>query len=156
MNSLVLLDLIPEDLKSKNGTIKFNPTEAPLIGVYFSAHWCPPCKAFTPMLASFYEAANKTKKQIEIIFASSDSDEGQYNEYYNTMPWIAIPFGDEAKKLLSETYGVEGIPTFIVFDNKGKVVDGKARTTVQNRFPKNGYVEQTAQTIINIWNGINP
>ena len=23
--------------------------------IYFSAHWCPPCRAFTPMLKDFYE-----------------------------------------------------------------------------------------------------
>ena len=23
--------------------------------IYFSAHWCPPCRAFTPVLKDFYE-----------------------------------------------------------------------------------------------------
>ncbi len=26
-----------------------------LVAFYFSAHWCPPCKAFTPLLKKFYE-----------------------------------------------------------------------------------------------------
>ena len=26
-----------------------------VILIYFSAHWCPPCRAFTPMLKDFYE-----------------------------------------------------------------------------------------------------
>merc|ERR1712047_124608 len=26
-----------------------------LILFYFSAHWCPPCRQFTPMLKDFYE-----------------------------------------------------------------------------------------------------
>jgi nucleoredoxin len=25
---------------------------------YFSAHWCPPCEAFTPLLADFYQVRN--------------------------------------------------------------------------------------------------
>ena len=26
-----------------------------LVLYYFSAHWCPPCRQFTPMLKDFYE-----------------------------------------------------------------------------------------------------
>ena len=25
-----------------------------VVGLYFSAHWCPPCKGFTPQLAKKY------------------------------------------------------------------------------------------------------
>ena len=27
--------------------------------IYFSAHWCPPCRGFTPMLTEFYNTVNK-------------------------------------------------------------------------------------------------
>ena len=26
-----------------------------LVLIYFSAHWCPPCRGFTPVLKAFYE-----------------------------------------------------------------------------------------------------
>lgn len=26
-----------------------------IIGLYFSAHWCPPCRQFTPVLSTVYE-----------------------------------------------------------------------------------------------------
>ena len=26
-----------------------------VILIYFSAHWCPPCRTFTPVLKDFYE-----------------------------------------------------------------------------------------------------
>merc|ERR1712099_200554 len=39
-----------------------------LVLFYFSAHWCPPCRQFTPMLKDFYEEA----EGIEIVFVSSD------------------------------------------------------------------------------------
>ena len=39
-----------------------------VIGLYFSAHWCPPCKGYTPMLAEKYNELNKEGKKLEIIF----------------------------------------------------------------------------------------
>ena len=32
----------------------------PIVMIYFSAHWCPPCKAFTPVLKDFYEVSHKS------------------------------------------------------------------------------------------------
>ena len=28
-----------------------------VVCIYFSAHWCPPCRAFTPVLKDFYEVS---------------------------------------------------------------------------------------------------
>ena len=50
-------------LKSVN-LIKADGTKKPssealagkdIILIYFSAHWCPPCRGFTPILKDFYE-----------------------------------------------------------------------------------------------------
>ena len=43
------------------------------VAIYFSAHWCPPCRGFTPKLAEMYSATFKAKG-MEIVFASSDRD----------------------------------------------------------------------------------
>ena len=153
MDSTISVELIPPELKGKNGEVKFNPKDAPFFGLYFSAHWCPPCRGFTPKLINFYEVANKTNKQIEIIFVSSDKSEAEFNEYFGTMPWLSIPFKDEAIQNLKETFEIMGIPTFLVFNSEGKLIDSKARMTVENRYPKNGYSEQTTKTIIDIWSG---
>merc|ERR1711912_135527 len=52
--------------------------------IYFSAHWCPPCRAFTPTLADKYKA--KTKN-AEIVFVSGDKSDDSFQEYYKEMPW---------------------------------------------------------------------
>ena len=153
MDSTISVELIPPELKGKNGEVKFNPKDAPFFGLYFSAHWCPPCLGFTPKLINFYNVVNKNNKQLEIIFVSSDKSEAEFNEYYDSMPWLSIPFKDESIQNLKETFEIMGIPTFLVFNSDGKLIDGKARTTVENRYPKDGYTEQTTKTIIDIWSG---
>lgn len=41
-------------------------------GFYFSANWCPPCRAFTPQLAEVYHIIRRREPGFEIVFVSSD------------------------------------------------------------------------------------
>lgn len=61
------------------------------IGFYFSAHWCPPCRTFTPQLAKLYKEAQTTCPGCRIIFISCDRDENSFNSYRSEMPWSAVP-----------------------------------------------------------------
>lgn len=100
--------------------------------IYFSAHWCPPCRGFTPLLAEFYEQLKEGNEDtLEIVFVSSDHDEAAFNEYYGSMPWTAVPFADrDCARNLGQKYGVRGIPTLIVLNSEGNVVDRDGRSTV--------------------------
>ena len=40
-----------------------------IVGIYFSAQWCPPCRHFTPSLVEFRD---QNKKDFEVVFVSSD------------------------------------------------------------------------------------
>ncbi|GFO50092.1 nucleoredoxin-like [Plakobranchus ocellatus] len=101
--------------------------ECDLIGVYFSAHWCPPCRGFTPQLASCYNAIKAAGKKFEIIFVSFDRDEAAFKEYFGEMPWVSLPFDSDKKEKLSEDYGVSGIPALILLNRDGsmKTTDGR-------------------------------
>lgn len=95
--------------------------------IYFSAHWCPPCRGFTPMLAEWYTKDLKAKG-LEVLFVSSDREESQFNEYYGEMPWIALDYADRKRKeQLSALFGVQGIPTCVILDKDGSTItkDGK-------------------------------
>lgn len=103
-----------------------------VIGLYFSAHWCPPCRGFTPDLIKAYNAHLKAKG-LEIIFVSSDRDQASFLEYYGTMPWLAIPNGDKRKDELSQRFGVEGIPSFVLIDGEtGETINGNARGKISS------------------------
>jgi len=102
------------------------------IGLYFSAHWCPPCRQFTPMLVDAYTKHLKAKG-LEIVFVSSDRDQASFLEYYGTMPWLAIPNGDKRKNALSKRFGVSGIPSFVIVDAAtGETVNANARGAVSS------------------------
>lgn len=105
-----------------------------LIGIYFSAHWCPPCRGFTPNLVSFYNDVKALgADELELVFVSSDSDETSYREYYGSMSFVAVPYeARDIKDKLANKYGVRGIPTLIILDANGNLKDGGARGTVMS------------------------
>lgn len=74
-----LLEKVKTPAKPINTLIKGKE----LIGLYFSASWCPPCKAFSPILASFYDAAAKANN-LEIVFISSDRTVEDFEGYVST------------------------------------------------------------------------
>ena len=151
MESKNLFNYLPEELEGKKGNIKLSEVkEAPLIGVYFSAHWCPPCRGFTPVLSKFYKIANQKQKNIEIIFVSFDRDEGGFKEYYDSMPWLALPFKSDKKKPFAVDFEINGIPALLVFDKNGKLIDYDGRMTVQTSFMKDSG-EDVASKILDGW-----
>ena len=76
---------------------------------------CPPCRGFTPKLVDTYKKLKEENKNIETVFISSDRSEEQYKEYYDTMPWLSLPYGSPLKKELSEYFEVEGINMYPIF-----------------------------------------
>ena len=110
--------------------------DAKVIGIYFSAHWCPPCRNFTPILASFYEEVNANEHQLEIIFASRDKDENSFNEYFATMPWLAFPFDDERISKFKNLYDVTGIPKLVIINKEADVITLDGRNDVVNVGPE--------------------
>jgi len=100
------------------------------IGLYFSAHWCPPCRGFTPKLAEFYTKDLK-EKGLEIVFVSSDKDDKQFKDYFKDMPWLALPFSDRDKKAeLSKKFKVQGIPSFVIVNPSGETITTDGRSAV--------------------------
>ncbi|XP_010243057.1 PREDICTED: probable nucleoredoxin 1 [Nelumbo nucifera] len=95
--------------------------------LYFSAEWCPPCRAFLPKLIKAYHEIKAKDDGFEVIFISSDSNQSSFDEFYSGMPWLALPFGDERKKSLNRRFKVTGIPTAVAIGSSGRTVTTDAR-----------------------------
>merc|ERR1719456_20944 len=131
MGGSAFVELLGDELVGKDGPV---PTATALkgkkaVGLYFSAHWCPPCRGFTPELSKAY-LANLQAKGLEIVFVSSDRDEAAFKEYYAEQPWLALPYDKrELKESLSKKFKVRGIPSVVILDPAtGEVIttDGRA------------------------------
>eukprot|EP00048_Salpingoeca_helianthica_P023358 m.23852 g.23852 ORF g.23852 m.23852 type:complete len:4219 (+) comp8583_c1_seq1:2019-14675(+) len=97
------------------------------VALYFSAHWCPPCRAFTPRLIECYNALKaRGLTGFEVVFVSGDKSEAEFDEYYGLMPWLALPFADQAVRAgLSNMFQVKGIPTLVIIHNRSVItLDG--------------------------------
>lgn len=99
--------------------------------LYFSAEWCPPCRAFIPKLIEMYHEIKAKDTEFEVIFVSSDREQPSFDEFFTTMPWLALPFGDERKPLLQKRFKTKGIPAVVVIGPSGKTLTTEGRQYIQ-------------------------
>lgn len=127
-------DLLGDELLTKDGvqaTAKVLDGKQ-VVGIYFSAHWCPPCRAFTPVLSAAYEELLEEHPELEIVYVSSDREQPQFDEYYGEMPFKALPYAQREKKAaLGAKYEVRFIPTLVFLNAKGELITREGRTLVE-------------------------
>lgn len=113
-----------EGKKLKNDGIEY-------YGLYFSASWCPPCRAFTPVLAKFYNELKQKREDFEFIFVTGDQSRPDYEQYYAKMPWCTVDIDDMFEaNVVKGGVGVRGIPHLAIFDKEGNIVCKNARGNV--------------------------
>lgn len=126
--------------------------EGKTVGLYFSAQWCFPGVKFTSKLVSAYqkikqELLEKGDEDFEIVFVSTDRDELSFNSFFETMPWLALPFNDPTIKNLTKHFDVQWIPSLIILGPDGKTVTKKGRNLV-NLYQENAYPFTEARTAL--------
>lgn len=132
----VLLDLFGDELRDRRKKkVPVSTLADKTIGIYFSAHWCPPCRAFTPQLVKFHQEMTAQGKPFEIVFVSSDRDKNSMYNYMKAMdmPWPALPFGDDHKQALSKKFKVSGIPKLVIIDSSGNLITENGRGDVGSK-----------------------
>jgi len=111
-------------------------SQYPLVGYYFSASWCPPCQAFTPVLEDVWNAWSSNQLPIQMVLVSGDKDPIAAYQYYNKMSFCMLDFNnDQRKSFLSQKYGVSGIPSLVVVAKDGSTVSSNGVQEVK----QNGY-----------------
>jgi nucleoredoxin len=95
-----------------------------LIGLYFSAEWCGPCRKFTPKLVAYYNQIAAAHPEFEVLFISNDKTAPDMERYMRDvqMPWPALSFDKVAGSEAIRKYAGTGIPCLVVVDENGKVI----------------------------------
>lgn len=112
-------DVDPATLKGKH------------VALYFSAHWCPPCRAFTPSLVKFRN--EHADDDFEVVFVSLDNSQGEKETYIEemNMKWLTVPgAGSKEAQELAGRFNVQGIPSLIVLAPDGTTVTENGREDV--------------------------
>ena len=127
-----LAEMLPEELLDSTGKkISRNELAGKTVGFYFSAHWCPPCRAFTPNLVKFRDS---NKDDFEVVFVSSDkSPDAQMGYMKETnMKWYTLPHRSSEANALKQKFGVRGIPALIIVSPDGETVTKNGRGDVSS------------------------
>jgi len=107
-----------------------------IICFYFSAHWCPPCRQFTPILKDFYEEVGELG--VEVIFVSSDRSASEMVNYMKELhgDWLAVEHDSNLAQALKTKFGISGIPALIVCRKDGTLITKSGRQDVQTAGPQ--------------------
>ena len=95
-----------------------------IYGLYFSAHWCGPCRKFTPQLVAYYNQIARDHPEFEIIFVSADKSADGMATYMREsgMLWPAIEYNKLANVPALQKYAGKGIPDLVIVDASGKIL----------------------------------
>ncbi|OQR82229.1 hypothetical protein THRCLA_11034, partial [Thraustotheca clavata] len=94
-----------------------------IIGLYFSAHWCGPCRDFTPILSTLYEDLSEEHSDFEVILISSDRSQEEFDSYHNKMNFPAIPWiNTDRHAQLRDKFNIRYLPQLIIINHNGSEI----------------------------------
>lgn len=125
---------------------KYIPSDVEVIGLLFSADYCPSCHKFLPQLVEVYEHLRDYK--IEIVFVASDKTEEAFEKYLaHHRRWKHIDYNDSIRTQLREIYDIKTIPALLFFHRDGTLVERYGRDLVVNALNSNDNQFDAAQMI---------
>ncbi|XP_029641163.1 nucleoredoxin-like protein 2 [Octopus sinensis] len=102
-----------------------------IVGIYFSASWCPPCRQFTLRLKEIYEELEGD--EFEVVFLPFDHSKEDAMTYYkcNQGNWLYMEYGESLIDDLRKKFDVAGIPKLIILNKKSEVITKNGREDLQ-------------------------
>ena len=137
-NKSALFGLNRQTLKKLDGEWTQISAESSLSGkrivcFYFSAHWCPPGREFTPKLKDAYAEFLEESADLEIVFVSWDQTSEDMYKYMKESHgnWLAVLHHSDLAQALKTKFDVQQIPALIVCKSDGSVITTKGKAGVE-------------------------
>ena len=99
---------------------KLSDIKKPVLLV-FGASWCPLCKTEALELLKYYDAW-KSKKDVEVVYISIDTDKEAYKTAYQNAPWQSYCDYKGWDTKAAKDYFVYATPTYILLDKDMKIL----------------------------------
>jgi thiol-disulfide isomerase/thioredoxin len=117
------IDLAMNDTKGKERKLSEWCGKGRYVLVDFWASWCGPCRAEMPNVTECYEKYHD--KGLDIVAISFDNNKEAWLQAIKNMkmPWIHLSDLAGWKSIASDIYEIKAIPSNILFDGEGRVVD---------------------------------
>ena len=126
-------------LVDKNGSPWSSPLRnsgVKIVALYFSAHWCPPCRQFTPLLKEAYEEYKRSSSdnKLSVVFVSGDRSQDDMISYMKEAHgnWPALSPGSPLQQSLNTAFQVKGIPSLVIVDVNGEVLSREGRQEIMS------------------------
>ncbi|CDW57953.1 nucleoredoxin [Trichuris trichiura] len=126
-----LLESCTGSLLSKDGSVTdFANLPKGVRGFLFAAQWCPPCRSFVQRLKETYRRIRASSQTFDVIFCSHDRSPLGFQRFYDDMPWLAIPYGDDRSLMISKALCVQEIPSLLILDEDFKLLNRHGKLEV--------------------------
>lgn len=112
-------------LQRDKSKFSLSSTRGNYVLIDFWASWCVPCRKAIPLWKEVY--AKYRHKKFTIIGVSSDRRWNDWIKALNKeqMPWVQVidEFPNENEPaLITQSFGTNGLPFYVLLDNVGKVI----------------------------------
>eukprot|EP00467_Chlorarachnion_reptans_P020665 CAMPEP_0114514240 /NCGR_PEP_ID=MMETSP0109-20121206/16039_1 /TAXON_ID=29199 /ORGANISM="Chlorarachnion reptans, Strain CCCM449" /LENGTH=176 /DNA_ID=CAMNT_0001694249 /DNA_START=135 /DNA_END=662 /DNA_ORIENTATION=- len=98
-----------------------------LVGLYFSAGWCGPCRQFSPVLSKFHE---EKQDDFRVVLVSMDKSEPEMIEYIKGKGFLWVDFRSQSRKDLIQKLNISSLPTLVIVSPEGEVITDFGRLAV--------------------------
>lgn len=129
-NTLMTGSQAPDfEMKDPDGKIvKFSDLKGKFVYIDVWATWCGPCVEEIPYVASLHEKY-KNDKRVAFVSISIDEDVNKWRAKIDKdkPEWLQFNVEEGIESKMCKEYLISGIPRFMMFDDKGKIINVNAR-----------------------------